>query len=129
MVSSPVAVTWLQAAFVIYANPESNLKEVKKPNKDNADASYTVKYQGHLACNYGYKVVCIDERFSKQVQIYQSENAVYRFIKKMFEEVGYCKEFIKINFNTELTMKMKNILENLINITYILNCTLYTEND
>ena len=52
--------------FAIDTSFESNLKQVQKPKKDNADASYTDKCQEHAACNYGYKVVCID-KFSKPV--------------------------------------------------------------
>ena len=60
----------LKAPFVIYADFKSNLREVQKPNRDNANASYTNKCQKHIACSYGYKFVCIDDRFSKPVKIY-----------------------------------------------------------
>ena len=48
--------------------------------KPNNDKSYTEKYQKHTDCSYGYKVVCCD-KYSKPVQIYRGENAVYKFIK------------------------------------------------
>lgn len=38
-----------KAPFVIYADFGSNLREVQKPNRDNDDASYTNKYQKHIA--------------------------------------------------------------------------------
>ena len=38
----------LQVPFVIYEKFESNLREAHKPNIDNADASYTNKYQKYL---------------------------------------------------------------------------------
>ena len=47
----------LPPPFVINGDFKSNLKEVQKLNKDNADVSYTDKYQGSIACSYGYKVV------------------------------------------------------------------------
>ena len=56
----------LWTPFAIDTDFESNLKQVQKPKKDNADASYTDKCQEHIACNYGYKAVCID-KFSKPV--------------------------------------------------------------
>ena len=62
---------------------------------NNADTSYTDKYQEHIACSYGYKVVCNDDRFSKPVQIYQGENEVYRFIVKMLQGVEYPKKNMK----------------------------------
>ena len=40
------------------------------PNRDNADVSYTNKYQSHIACSYGYNVVCFDDKYSKPVQKY-----------------------------------------------------------
>ena len=69
---------------------KSNLKDVQKPNKDNFD-----KYQNHIVCSYGYKVVCIYYRFSKTVQTYQGKNAVCKLILKMLKDIEYCKEIIK----------------------------------
>ena len=60
---------------------------MKKTNKDNPDKYYTDNYQDHIACSYGYKLVCVDHRFSKSVQMYRGENAIYKLIIKMFEEV------------------------------------------
>ena len=68
----------LQAPFVTYVDFESNLKEVRKPNRDNGNASCTDKCQKYIACSYGYKYVWLDDRFSKPVQIYRGENAVYK---------------------------------------------------
>ena len=33
--------------------------------KQNLNESYTNKYQKHVACSYGYKLVCVDDKFSK----------------------------------------------------------------
>ena len=50
--------------FMIYADLESIL--VPEDNgKQNPNKSYTNKYQKHVACNYGYKLVCVDDKFSK----------------------------------------------------------------
>lgn len=43
----------LQTPFVIYADFDSNQKDIQKPNRDNAGASYTDKCQDHIACSYG----------------------------------------------------------------------------
>lgn len=37
------------------------------------------------------KLCCYDDRYSKPVQIYKGENAVYKFIEKMLE-VDCCKK-------------------------------------
>ena len=39
------------------------------------------KYQDHIPCSFAYKVVCIDDRFTKRIVVYRGENAAYEFIK------------------------------------------------
>ena len=64
----------------------------KKKNK----RSYTEAYQTHKDCGTAYKVVCCyDDKYSKPIQTYRGENAVYEFMEKMLEEVEYCKAIIK----------------------------------
>ena len=46
--------------------------------------SYTKKYHDNIPCSYAYKTVCIDDRFSKLIVVYRSENAPYEFIKAIF---------------------------------------------
>ena len=54
----------IKSPFVIYADFESIL--VPEDNgKQNPNDSYTNKYQKHVACSYGYKLVCVDDKFSK----------------------------------------------------------------
>ena len=50
--------------FKIYADSECNLKKVKCN-----EGSYTDKYQNHIPCSFAYKIVCIDDRFSKRTII------------------------------------------------------------
>ena len=47
----------LQAYFYTWV-PENN-------GKLNADEPYTNKYQKHVACSFGYKLLCVDDKFSK----------------------------------------------------------------
>ena len=56
--------------FKIYADFECILKEtgVSKEIIDKI-SSYTKKYQSHIPCGFGYKVICIDNRFSKDITI------------------------------------------------------------
>ena len=42
--------------------------------------------------------------YSKYTHIYRGENAVYKFMEKMLEEVEYCKAVIKKHFNKPLVM-------------------------
>ena len=46
---------------MIYADFESIL--VPEDNgKQNPEESYTNRYQKHIACSYGYKLVCVDDK-------------------------------------------------------------------
>ena len=90
--------------FVIYSDIETLTKKISgcKPNDDK---SYTEAYQKHTDCGYGYKVVCCyDDKYTKPVQIYGGEKAVYKFMEKMLEEVDYCKKVIRKHFNKPLKM-------------------------
>ena len=99
----------LPVPFVIYADFEAITKKVQgceqseEMKKDKDTRSYTEAYQTHEDCGYGYKVVCCyDDRYSKYTRIYRGENAVYKFMEKMLEEVEYCKAVIKKHFNKPL---------------------------
>ena len=67
--------------------------------------SYTEAYQTDEDCGYGYKVVCCcKKKYRIPIQAYRGENAVYKFMEKMHEEVEYCKGVIKKRFNKPLVM-------------------------
>ena len=63
--------------FKIYADFECNLKGCVV-GIDNDCFSYTRKYQDHIPCSFAYKVVCIDDKFSKDLVLYSGKNAVFR---------------------------------------------------
>ena len=69
----------LSVPFKIYADFECILKGVKSSDKKNG--SYTEKYQDHTPCRFDYKVVCVDNKFSKKVVLCIGKNAAYSFIK------------------------------------------------
>ncbi|XP_068680645.1 uncharacterized protein [Montipora foliosa] len=75
----------------------------------NNNKSFTEAYQKHTDCGYGYKVVCChDDKYTKPVQIYRGEKAVYKFMEAMLEEVKYCKKVMKKEFNKPLRMTRDN---------------------
>ena len=43
--------------------------------KQNSEESYANKYQKHVACWYGYKLVYIDDKFSKPFKTYLGEDS------------------------------------------------------
>ena len=94
-------------SLMIYADYESIL--VPDDNgKQNPNGSYINKYQKHVACSYDYKLVCVDDKFSKPFKSYLGEDAVYNFIRSMIEESKYCSVVMKKNFNKELAMTKQN---------------------
>ena len=98
----------LSVPFVIYADFEAITEKVSGCQPSN-EKSYTEAYQKHTDCGYGYKVVCCyDDKYSKPVQIYRGENAVYKFMENMLEEVNWCKSKMKKHFNKPLKMTKEN---------------------
>ena len=90
--------------FVIYSDFEALLQKVEKGQPDS-NGSYTEKFQRHIDCGSAYKVVCCyDDKYSKDICIYRGENAVHKFLEKMLEEVNYCKDIVKKEFNKPLKM-------------------------
>ena len=99
----------LPAPFVIYADFEALTERIHGCQQNN-DKSFTDAYQKHTDCGYGYKVVCCyDDKYTKDVQYYRGENAVYKFLEQMLEEESYCKNIVKCKFNKPL--KMTNVDE------------------
>ena len=85
----------IHVPFKIYADFERLLKNVDC-GIDNDCFSNTRKYQDHVPCSFAYKLVCIDDKFSKDFLFYRRKNAVYKFIQCIFQKYSYCRRVIKI---------------------------------
>ena len=101
----------LPVPFVIYADFEAitikvqGCEQSEEMKKEKNKRSYTEAYQTYEDCGSAYKVICCyDDKYSKPIQTYRGENAVYKFMEKMLEEVEYCKAVIKKQFNKPLVM-------------------------
>ena len=90
----------LSAQFKIYADFECNLQVT-----EISEGSCTKKYHGHVPCSYDFKVVWIDNRFSKAIVVYRGKNAAYEFVKPILKEYKYCKKVMKKHFNKNLIMR------------------------
>ena len=89
---------------MIYAHFEIIL--VPKDNgNQNSDGSCTNKCQIHVACSYGYKLVYVNDKFSKHFKPFL---AVYNFINIIIEESKYCSDVMKKHYNKELIMTKKD---------------------
>ena len=73
--------------FKIYADFDGNFKKVYCN-----EGSYTEKYQDHIPCSFAYKIICIDDKFTKPTIIYRNKNASHQFIKAILEEYKNCKK-------------------------------------
>ena len=94
----------IKSPFMIYEDLERILVPEDK-GKQNPYESYTKNIkQKHVAFKYGYKLVCVDDKFSKPFKSYSGEDTVYNFINSMIEESKYCSEVTKKHFNKELVM-------------------------
>ena len=56
--------------FELFVDFECNLRGVKC-----YEGSDTKTYQDHIPCSFSYKVICIDDRFTKPIVVYRGENA------------------------------------------------------
>ena len=94
----------LPVPFVIYADFEAITEKISSCQPNN-NKSYTEVYQKHTDCGYGYKIVCCyDDKYSKPATTYRGKKAVYKFMEDMLEEVKYCKNVMKKEFNKPLKM-------------------------
>ena len=48
-------------------------------------------YQNHVPCSFAYRLVRVDDKFTKPIVVFRGENAAYEFIKAILKEYQYCK--------------------------------------
>ena len=115
--------------FVIYADFEAITEKIHGCQQ-RGNKSYTEAYQIHTDCGYGYKVVCCyDDKYTKPIQLYRGEKAVYKFMENILEEVKYCKKVMKKYFNKPLRMTEENEQEFKKATTCHISDKKYTEKD
>ena len=89
----------IQVPCKIYANFKCNLKNV-----ENYEGFHSRRYQDHIPCSFAYKLVCVDDKFTKPIVVFRGENAAYEFIKAILKEYKYCKKVMNKHFNKNLIM-------------------------
>ena len=89
----------LPVPFKIYADFECNLRHA-----ECYKGTYTKKYHEHVPCSYAYKVVCIDDKYSRSIVVYIGVSAAFEFIRSILKERRYCKKIIKDQFNKNFVM-------------------------
>ena len=63
--------------------------------KKKTDEFHSSKYQKHVACSYGSKLVQVDDKFSKTLKLYLAEDDVYNFLNIMIKGSKYCSDVVK----------------------------------
>ena len=76
---------------------ECNLDSV-----ESYKGSYSKKYQDHIPCSFAYKLVFVDDKFSKAVVAYRGKIATNKFTETILKEYEYCKKEMKKHFNKNL---------------------------
>ena len=109
----------IKSPFMIYADFESILVP-QENGKQNPKDSYTNKYQKHIACSYGYKLVCVDDKFSKPFN---------NFINNMIKEKKYCSGVMKTHFKKELVMTKEDSYDFKNSYKYWIYDNDYIDND
>ena len=86
----------IKIPFVIYADLEAILQKLAVTQKQDVCQEQTEKLQKHVACSYGYKVVCCyDDRLSKPFKMYRGLDIVNKFFADIFQEEKEILEKIK----------------------------------
>ena len=60
--------------------------------------------QSHIPCSFAYKVVCVDNKFSKDIVIYRNKRFYLQICRKIIKEYDYCNKVMKKYFNKNLVM-------------------------
>ena len=80
--------------FKVYADFECVLKSA-----ESYEGSCSKKYQDHIPCSFAYKLVCVDDKFTKPIAVFRDKNDAFKFIEAILREHEYCKKVMKKHFN------------------------------
>ena len=67
-----------------------------------------ILYPDHIPGSSAYKILCLDDKFSKSVVLYRGKTPIYRFIEAIHKEYDHCKKVINKHFNKNLVMSAEN---------------------
>jgi hypothetical protein len=105
----------IKKPFIVYADFESTLKPINNE-----------LLHKHIVNSYGLKVVCsFDEKYNKDVEIYRGENAVSKFIERIYEiknETNYIIEKRRNKYKYPILTQEEEQLFKLSNKCYLCNC-------
>ena len=50
----------------------------------------TKKDLDHIVCSYGYKIIYVDERYSKAYKTFSAEESIKKIFSDLIKKCGYC---------------------------------------
>ena len=50
------------------------------------------EYQDRIPCSFAYKLVCVDDEFTKPMVVFRGENAASQLNKAILRESEYCQK-------------------------------------
>ena len=68
----------------------------------------TTKHQNYIVCSYGYRLICVDVRYSKLYVTYFDEDAIETSFNDMIKVSEYCSKVPETKFNQPLVMNKKD---------------------
>ena len=71
----------------MYADFECNLKSV-----ESYEGSYSKKYQDHIPCSSAYKLVCVDDKFSKSIAVLKAKMQLINLLKQFWRSINIVKK-------------------------------------
>ena len=77
----------ISVPFKIYADFECNLKSV-----ENFEGSYSKKYQNHIRCCFAYKLVCVDDKFTKPKLFLEVRMLLINLLKQWSKSISTVKK-------------------------------------
>ena len=69
----------IKSPLIIYAE-FGNILVPRNNGKQIPEEIYANKYQKPITCSYGYKLVCVDDKFDKPFKTYLDEETIYNSI-------------------------------------------------
>ena len=66
-----------------------------------------LKIFGSLLCSYAYKLIYVDDQYSRQYKTWFGEDAIDKFVNDMIEQSEYCSNVIETEFDKPLIMSEK----------------------
>ena len=50
------------------------------------------KHQDQIPCSFSYKLVCVDDKFSKPIALYRGEDAAINLLKQFLKSMNTAKK-------------------------------------